>query len=229
MGHQDTIEIKNDTLLCSTTVNLKDFDTHGLDVISNHLCNATTLPNLIDLEDCCSSKPFFEALKKIFPNTKNLDCRLSKDFIIDNVRGLVAPSVADVLNAFPELESLCLPCLHSTKWMAQMMHVRQHPLKKLTLMYNELTQYDDFVWNDFLTCVKAQRPGIRFRIVVRKYSKNYESYYLTLKQHLDRTFKEGYASFKANCHTTVIITNPINMYWNVWHVPPPNGDYMQTW
>uniref|UniRef100_A0A7E4VXV2 FBA_2 domain-containing protein n=1 Tax=Panagrellus redivivus TaxID=6233 RepID=A0A7E4VXV2_PANRE len=145
-----------------------------------------------------------------------------------NTWNLKVPSLADLLNVIPRLETLYIPCFSITKWIDEMMQVRQHSLRDLTIAYNSLTQYGNLVFDDFLTCIKAQRPGFRLFIVVQGYSEDFEPYFLKMKEYLDQALKTDYAVFNPKRHTTVIINRPKNQREYVWHVPRPNGHYLMS-
>uniref|UniRef100_A0A7E4ZZK6 F-box domain-containing protein n=1 Tax=Panagrellus redivivus TaxID=6233 RepID=A0A7E4ZZK6_PANRE len=224
-GYQCSIEIKSIALIrYEGTVSLNGFDIRGLkhDVF-NRIFEVPSCYRLYSfcLEDCCGSEQCIEALKNIFPKMKYLDWRFSKDLTIDNITGLVAPSLADILDAQPKLITLHLPCFHSTKWIAEIIQVKQHSLKNLTLTYNSSTQYENLVFDDFLTFIKAQRPGFCVKLYVQRQSESSESYFLTLQNHLDQKFKRcSNAKLNPQFHKAVVIQGWIDLTQFTWRVPP---------
>uniref|UniRef100_A0A7E4VYG8 DUF38 domain-containing protein n=1 Tax=Panagrellus redivivus TaxID=6233 RepID=A0A7E4VYG8_PANRE len=201
--------LNKDSLIRCNGIQLTGFDAQALnDNIFGHLLDNV---NEFDLNDCCGSKSFFEALKKMFPKT------IRMRFGAKNVSRTV--NIAEVLTVFPRLESLSISCFHTTQWIAEMMQVRSHSLKHLILGYSSKTQYGNFIFNDFLTFIKAQRKGFRLSIMVHGHPESFEPYFLEMKENLDRTLKPDFILIKPRCHTRIRIFRPKDSKSYFWDAP----------
>uniref|UniRef100_A0A7E4V0C9 FBD domain-containing protein n=1 Tax=Panagrellus redivivus TaxID=6233 RepID=A0A7E4V0C9_PANRE len=139
-------------------------------------------------------------------------------------------NITDILTVFPRLDYLFISCFHSTKWITEMMQVEQHVLKLLKIMYDGLTEFDDFNFNAFLKFIKAQRPGFHVMLTEQtcisnhfKMSKKYELFTSKLRKCLDQNLVQDLELYKRKYRTIVhIVKLNFNFEDFYWHVPVEN-------
>uniref|UniRef100_A0A7E4W349 FTH domain-containing protein n=1 Tax=Panagrellus redivivus TaxID=6233 RepID=A0A7E4W349_PANRE len=98
----------------------------------------------------------------------------------------------DLLNLYPDVETITTNVITKT-WMAEVLHVRKHSLKKLCFLYFDPEQCDIFDFDELLMLIKAQRPGFSLRISCYSNTDSEKSnlFFSELTKYLDLKLVQG--------------------------------------
>uniref|UniRef100_A0A7E4ZZ95 FTH domain-containing protein n=1 Tax=Panagrellus redivivus TaxID=6233 RepID=A0A7E4ZZ95_PANRE len=124
-----------------------------------------------------------------------------------------AINYTDLLTAIPDLRAFTTN-YHSTNWMAEILHVEKHSLRRLHIIYTRFEQCDHFDFNELLAFIRKQRTA--FDLIVTLFVANCDSFFLQLKQFLDQRLIS--ARILGNTKRTNVTIN-YNFVGYTWYVP----------
>uniref|UniRef100_A0A7E5A158 F-box domain-containing protein n=1 Tax=Panagrellus redivivus TaxID=6233 RepID=A0A7E5A158_PANRE len=160
---------------------------------------------------CDFSDPFYQALKVTFPQIRELT--------LGNTNLSYIFNLTDLLNDFRYLRELTISSSLSTNWMAEILQYKKSKLKKLTLSFYDSLPFSTSDLPEFVTFLKAQRPGFRIWIYIRD-SSTYQSFFSDLEQYFEvHLVRAGLLElFKFKIQPGVFISS--RPFKGLWFLPP---------
>uniref|UniRef100_A0A7E4V7L6 3'-5' exonuclease domain-containing protein n=1 Tax=Panagrellus redivivus TaxID=6233 RepID=A0A7E4V7L6_PANRE len=157
----------NETILinASQRIALHDLETDGL---KSHIFDRIVFnAELLVLDNCHVSQPFYEMVQKLFPKITYLYFDVEGESPMLNSQPKVPPSFinfTDLLNALPKIQQITSTHYHNANWISEILQVKDHSVVDLHLCYGRVEQCDEFDYNLLLAFLKVQRTGFRLAL-----------------------------------------------------------------